>query len=151
MEIRQSAQGAGAIRCAQKNNETTFRVRYAETDQMGVVYYANYFIWMELGRVEYCRSIGMRYRDMEEQDGVLLAVIDAQCRYRRPARYDDEVTVRTWVGASTRKAVEFSYEMYVREELIASGRTKHLFLGRDFRPVSLPVKYRAMFGVRGRE
>jgi len=133
-----------------ETNETTLRVRYAETDQMGVAYYANYFVWMELGRVEYCRSIGVRYRDMEEQDGVLLAVIDAQCRYRRPARYDDEVTVRTWVSASTRKAVEFSYEMYAREELIASGKTKHIFLGRDFRPVSLPVKYHAKFGVRAR-
>ena len=131
-------------------NETAFRVRYAETDQMGVVYYANYFIWMELGRVEYCRSIGVRYRDMEEQDGVLLAVIDAQCHYRRPARYDDEVTVRTWICASTRKAVEFSYELYVREELIASGRTKHVFLSRDFRPVSLPLKYHPLFGVRER-
>jgi len=130
--------------------ETTLRVRYAETDQMGVVYYANYFVWMELGRVEYCRSIGLRYRDMEEQDGVLLAVVDAQCRYRRPARYDDEVTVRTWVSSSTRRAVEFSYEMYLLEEMIASGQTKHMFLGRDFRPVCLPVKYHVMFGVRAR-
>jgi len=131
-------------------HETTFRVRYAETDQMGVAYYANYFVWMELGRVEFCRSMGLRYRDMEEQDGVLLAVIDAQCRYRRPARYDDEVTVRTWVCASSRKTVEFSYEMYVGEERIASARTKHLFLDRDFRPVSLPVRYQPMFGVRER-
>jgi acyl-CoA thioester hydrolase len=128
-------------------NETTLRVRYAETDQMGVVYYANYFIWMELGRVEYCRAIGFRYRDMEEQDGILLAVVDAQCRYRRPARYDDEVTVRTRVATSSRRGVEFAYEMLVRGELIASGSTRHLYLGRDFRPASLPSKYRALFGI----
>jgi acyl-CoA thioester hydrolase len=128
-------------------NETTLRVRYAETDQMGVVYYANYFIWMELGRVEYCRAIGFRYRDMEEQDGILLAVIDARCRYRRPARYDDEVTVRTQVSSASRRGVEFAYEMLVREELVASGSTKHMFLGRDFRPASLPAKYRALFGI----
>ena len=132
-------------------NETALRVRYAETDQMGVVYYANYFIWMELGRVEYCRAIGFRYRDMEEQDGILLAVIDAQCRYRRPARYDDEVTVRTRVSKASRRAVEFSYEMYVREELIASGHTRHMFLGRDFRPASLPPKYHAFFGIAHKE
>ena len=108
------------------HNETTLRVRYAETDQMGVVYYANYFVWMELGRVEYCRGIGFRCRDMEEQDGILLAVIDAQCRYRRPARYDDEVTVRTHVSTASRRGVEFSYEMFVREELIASGSTRHV-------------------------
>jgi acyl-CoA thioester hydrolase len=128
-------------------NETTLRVRYAETDQMGVVYYANYFIWMELGRVEYCRAIGFRYRDMEEQDGILLAVIDAQCRYRRPARYDDEVTVRTRVSTASRRGVEFSYEMYVRGETIASGHTRHMFLGRDFRPASLPSKYHELFGI----
>jgi acyl-CoA thioester hydrolase len=128
-------------------NETTLRVRYAETDQMGVVYYANYFIWMELGRVEYCRAIGFRYRDMEEQDGILLAVIDARCRYRRPARYDDEVTVRTQVSSASRRGVEFAYEMFVREELVASGSTKHMFLGRDFRPARLPEKYHALFGI----
>ena len=127
--------------------ETTLRVRYAETDQMGVVYYANYFVWMELGRVEYCRAIGFRYRDMEEKDGILLAVVDAQCRYRRPARYDDEVRVRTSIVAASRRGVEFLYEMYVRDELIASGSTRHMFLGRDFRPVSLPAKYHEMFGI----
>jgi acyl-CoA thioester hydrolase len=130
-------------------NETTLRVRYAETDQMGVVYYANYFVWMELGRVELCRAIGFRYRDMEEQDGILLAVIDAQCRYRRPARYDDEVTVRTRIKAASRRGVEFGYEMFVGDEPIASGFTRHMFLGRDFRPASLPLKYYELFGVRG--
>ncbi|HTP86840.1 MAG TPA: thioesterase family protein [Bryobacteraceae bacterium] len=128
--------------------DTTFRVRYAETDQMGVVYYANYFVWMELGRVEYCRAVGFAYREMEAQDGVLLAVIDAQCRYRRPARYDDEVTVRTRVNAASRRGVEFGYEMFVGGEPIAEGFTRHMFLDKEFRPTSLPSKYREMFGVR---
>jgi acyl-CoA thioester hydrolase len=114
---------------------------------LGVVYYANDLIWMEQGRVEYCRAIGFRYRDMEEQDGILLAVIDAQCRYRRPARYDDEVTVRTRVSRASRRGVEFSYEMFAGDQPIASGSTRHMFLGRDFRPASLPSKYRALFGI----
>ncbi len=83
------------------SHETTLRVRYAETDQMGVVYYSNYLIWMEVGRVEYCKSVGVRYRDMEDADGVLLAVVEAHCRYVSPARYDEEVVVRTWVEAAT--------------------------------------------------
>ncbi len=75
-------------------------MRYAETDQMGVVYYANYLIWMELGRAEYCRAAGIRYRDMEVDDGILLAVVEAHCRYLHPARYDEEIAVKTWVVES---------------------------------------------------
>ena len=73
---------------------TRIRVRYAETDQMGVVYYANYLVWMEVARVEYCSAIGFRYKDMEMEDGVLLAVVEAQCRYHSPARFDEEVLRR---------------------------------------------------------
>ena len=92
-------------------NEIRFRVRYAETDQMGVVYHANYLVWMEMGRVELCRSLGVRYRDMEEQDGVLLTVVEARCRYlRRPG-----MTTKSWcarrVVRSTSRLLEFEYEM----------------------------------------
>src|SRR6202046_5788457 len=80
------------------SHETRFRVRYAETDQLGVVYYANYLIWMELGRAEYCRAAGIRYRDMEVNDGVLLAVVEAHCRYLYPARYDEEIVVKPWIA-----------------------------------------------------
>src|SRR5256714_2294077 len=76
-------------------NETRIRVRYAETDQMGVVYHANYFIWFEVGRVEFMRQLGFSYREMEANDGCCIAVVDARCRYKAPARYDDEVVVRT--------------------------------------------------------
>src|SRR5688572_22369945 len=128
-------------------SEVRFRVRYAETDQMGVVYHANYLVWMEIGRVEHCRSLGIRYRDME-QDGVLLAVAAAECRYLRPARYDDEVAVRTSVARSTTRLLEFSYEIAVADtaELLCTGKTTHLFCGPDLRPRKLPEKYRAAFG-----
>jgi acyl-CoA thioester hydrolase len=78
---------------------------------MGVVYHANYLVWMEMGRVELCRALGVRYRDMEEQDGVLLTVVEARCRYHAPARYDDEVALRTKVVRSTSRLIEFEYEM----------------------------------------
>ena len=85
--------------------ETRLRVRYAETDQMGVVYYANYLVWMEVGRVELCKACGFSYRDMENSDGVLLAVAEAQCRYRAPARFDDEVIVKTWIAEANPRMV----------------------------------------------
>src|SRR3954462_7693039 len=94
-----------------QKSEVRLRVRYAETDQMGIVYHANYLIWMELGRVELCRELGIRYRDMEQEDGVLLTVASANCRFMYPARYDDEVIVRTHVARSTTRLLEFSYEI----------------------------------------
>ena len=130
-------------------HETRFRVRYAETDQMRVVYYANYLVWMELGRAEYCRAAGIRYRDMEVEDGVLLAVTEAHCRYLRPARYDEEVAVKTRIAKANLRGVEFEYEIcdgHTGREL-ARGSTKHIFLGPDMRPVKLPEKYLAAFGV----
>jgi acyl-CoA thioester hydrolase len=131
------------------SHETRFRVRYAETDQMGVVYYANYLVWMELGRAELCRAIGIRYRDMEENDGILLAVVDAHCRYVHPARYDQEISIETWISAANKRMVEFSYT--IREislgNSLASGETKHIFLGRDMKPVKLPQKYHSFFGI----
>jgi acyl-CoA thioester hydrolase len=129
-------------------HETRFRVRYAETDQMGVVYYANYLVWMELGRVEYCRAVGVRYREMEEKDGILLAVVDSHCRYVRPARYDDEITVKTWIVLAHRRMVEFGYEFRNEHgQLLATGETKHVFLAKDLRPVRLPEKYHPHFGI----
>jgi acyl-CoA thioester hydrolase len=130
-------------------HETRFRVRYAETDQMGVVYYANYLVWMELGRVEYCRATGVRYKDLEEADGVRLAVVEAHCRYRQPARYDEEITVKTWIGSAHRRMIEFQYEILDAQSSrrLAEGETKHIFLVPDMKPVKLPEKYHACFGV----
>src|ERR1700746_2421608 len=98
--------------------ETRLRVRYAETDQMGVVYYSNYLVWMEVGRVELCKACGFNYRDMEHQDGVFLAVAEANCRYRSPAKFDDEVVVRTWIEKAATRGVTFAYEMRIAD----SGR-----------------------------
>jgi acyl-CoA thioester hydrolase len=134
---------------AARSHETRFRVRYAETDQMGVVYYANFLVWMEVGRAEYCRAAGIRYRDMEVDDGILLAVVEAHCRYLRPARYDEEIVVKTWVGNASRRAVEFEYE--IRDARsgreLAAGGTKHVFLGAEMKPVKLPEKYWPLFGI----
>jgi len=127
--------------------ETTFRVRYAETDQMGVVYYANYFVWMEVGRVEYCRSIGILYRDLEKELGVGLAVAGADCRYLYPARYDDLIRVRTGVSEAGPRMLTFSYEIENAESgrTLAKGHTKHVFVDRAMKPCKLPKEFRPLF------
>jgi acyl-CoA thioester hydrolase len=129
--------------------EVRFRVRYAETDQMGVVYHANYLVWMEMGRVELCRALGVRYRDME-QEGILLTVAEAKCRYRAPARYDEEIVVQPRVVRATTRLIEFGYEISSAERraALASGSTTHVVCGRDLRPRRLPQKYWAAFGIQ---
>ena len=115
---------------------------------MGVVYYANYLIWMELGRAEYCRAAGIRYKDMEGVDGVRLAVVEAHCRYLYPARYDEEIVVKTRIARANRRMIEFHYEIRDAQSgrELASGSTKHIFLGDDMKPVKLPEKYKALWG-----
>jgi acyl-CoA thioester hydrolase len=129
--------------------ETRFRVRFAETDQMGVVYHGHYIVWMEVGRVELCRARGVRYRDMEEQDGVMLAVAAVECRFRAPARYDDLVAVRTRIIEAHARMVTFGYEIVNAEtgQLLVTGRTRHVFVNRQFKPAKLPAKYFALFGL----
>ncbi len=128
--------------------ETRVRVRYAETDQMGVVYHSNYFIWMECGRVELCRGRGVRYRDMEE-DGVVLAVAEATCRFRAPARYDDQVVIQTSIVSARSKLVRFRYSMRSEESgrLLATGESVHVFVDREMNPARLPEKYFPLFGI----
>ena len=113
---------------------------------MGVVYYANYLVWMEVARVDLCRALGFRYRDMEQQTGTVLAVSEAHCRYRHPARYDDEVIVETSLGEVRSRGVCFSYRMRRAEDdrLLAEGETDHIFL-REGRPVRIPEAYRHFF------
>ncbi len=129
--------------------ETRIRVRYAETDQRGVVYYANYLVWMEVGRVEFCRTCGFNYRDMEGGDGVLMAVAEAYCRYASPARFDDEVIIKTWIESANPRMVTFAYEMSAAADgrRLASGYTRHILVDRDFRRTRLPAKYFPMFGL----
>ena len=131
------------------STETRLRVRYAETDQMGVVYYANYLVWMEVGRVELCKACGFNYRDMERDDGIFLAVAEANCRYRSPARFDDEVIIRTWIEDANTRIVIFHYEMRLAagDRILATGSTRHVFVSREMQRVRLPEKYHPLFGI----
>jgi acyl-CoA thioester hydrolase len=130
-------------------HRTTFRVRYAETDQMGVVYYANYLIWMEIGRVELVRSRGFDYKQLEQAEGLFLSVIDANCHYLYPARYDEEIIVQTEVVNSTSRTIEFAYQIRAAasERLLAQGSTRHIWLNREWRPVRLPEQYREVLRI----
>jgi acyl-CoA thioester hydrolase len=133
--------------------DATVRVRYAETDQMGVAYHSNYFVWFEVGRVELCRQVGFEYRRMEAEDDSFIVVAKASCRYKRPARFDDLLTVRTRVTDWQRRTILFGYEVFNQHsgELIATGETLHVICDRLGRPKSLPAKYRSCFPtVRGK-
>lgn len=127
-------------------SETTLRVRYAETDRMGVVYYANYLVWFEVARADLLRTLGWTYREMEEA-GVSLPVIEARCDYKAPARYDDEIVIRTegWMRSPVR--MEFAYRVSRKADGVvsASGMTMHAALGPDGRPCRLPERIRTAF------
>ncbi len=133
-------------------SETKLRVRYAETDQMGVVYHANYYVWMEIGRVEFVRSRGVNYKDLEEE-GYFLAVVETQCRHLAPARYDQEIVVETRIVSVTSKVVEFSYEIRCAEsdKLLAKGMTRHMWLNREWRRTKLPDHYARILGFASAE
>jgi len=120
------------------------RVRYAETDQMGVAYYANYLVWFEVGRAEFCRKRGFIYADLEKL-GYRLAVTDAKCHYRNSARYDDLVIVRTRLKELNKRMISFGYQILRRdqEELIAEGETRHICLDSTNKPKSLPEAFLA--------
>lgn len=120
---------------------TSLRVRYSETDQMGVVYHANYFAWFEVGRVELLRTLGFSYQAMEAEEGCVLPVVEASCRFRRPARYDDMLTIETRVKALRGPVVLFCYAVYRAEELLAEGETRHMAVDRSLRPRKLPERY----------
>ena len=124
-----------------RTSESRFRVRYAETDQMGVVYYANYFVWMEIGRTDFCKYSGFSYRDLEKEENAFIAVVEATCRYLAPARYDEEITVTTTLARSSRRVVEFTYTIQNQKDLLAEGKTLHVVVGRDGRPRSMPDRY----------
>ena len=131
-------------------SEVTIRVRYAETDQMGVVYHANYFVWFEVGRVEFLRQLGFSYKDMEQQDGCFIAVVDARCRYKAPVRYDDEVIVRTRLKNVRESVIHFGYELRrgQDEELLAEGETTHIVTDAQMKTTALPEKYLSAFRAR---
>jgi len=128
-------------------NQTRIRVRYAETDQMGVVYHSNHFIWFEVGRVELLRQFGFSYKDMERQDDCFIAVVEAKCRYRAPVHYDDEVIVRTCIKHVREKMIHFGYELRNAESdrLLAEGETVHIVADSRMKPRALPEKYIRIF------
>jgi len=121
--------------------ETKIRVRYEETDAMGVVYYSNYFVWFEVARTEFLRSIGLSYKKMEEE-GFRLAVVDASCRYKAPSRYDDVVNLQTWVSDVGNASLRFEYKVSCREKLLATGMTAHVFTDPALKPVKIPQALR---------
>jgi acyl-CoA thioester hydrolase len=125
---------------------STVRVRYAETDQMGVVYYANYLVWFEVGRTDWLRETGWSYREMEA-DGYSLPVIEARCTYHESARYDDEIEVRTTSTLASPVRIQFLYEVVRAADgtKLASGMTTHAALDRSGRPCRLPDRVRTLF------
>jgi len=114
------------------SSKTRLRVRYAETDQMGIVYHANYLIWFEVGRSELFRELELPYTELEEQ-GLGLAVIEASCRYRKPAHYDDELVIVTELDHMSARSVRFNYHVYREETLLAEGKTVHMFINKEGR------------------
>jgi acyl-CoA thioester hydrolase len=131
-------------------SEVKLRVRYAETDQMGVVYHANFFVWMEIGRVEFIRELGFDYKQMEIEDDCHLPVVDARCRYRTPARYDEEIVVRTELRNIRGSLVRFAYviERPADQAVVAEGETTHLVVNSRMEKRSFPERYRRAFVAR---
>ncbi|MEO5936912.1 MAG: thioesterase family protein, partial [Terriglobales bacterium] len=127
--------------------EARVRVRYAETDQMKVVYHSNFIIWFEVGRVEMLRQLGFTYRDVEREDDCHFAVVDVRCRYKSPAYYDDEIIIRTTLKNVRGSMLHFTYEIVraADQTLLAEGETNHITVNSKFEKVSLPEKYAAAF------
>jgi acyl-CoA thioester hydrolase len=125
---------------------STIRVRYAETDKMGVVYYANYFVWFEIGRTDWLRETGWTYRAMEDE-GIQLPVIEAHCGYRQGARYDDDLEVRTRAQKLSPVRIQFDYDVVRRIDgaAIAAGHTVHATIDRQGRPVRMPDRVKDLF------
>jgi len=124
-------------------HETLVRVRYSETDKMGIVYYANYLIWFEIGRTEFCRVRGFSYRDMEENDDAFLVVAESYCRYKAPAFYDDELLIRTHITELRRRSLRFGYEIVRVSDghVIAEGETGHVVTDATGHVRSFPEGY----------
>lgn len=125
-------------------HETEIRVRYAETDQMGIVHHSNYLVWFELGRSEFCRARGFSYKEMEEVDNALMVVAEAYCRYKSPAYYEDVLTIRTKLEEMRSRSIRFVYEIVRASDnaLLAEGETLHLVTDKNKKVRSLPQQYK---------
>jgi len=132
--------------------ETVVNVRYAETDQMGIVYYANYLVWFEVGRVAWCKARGFRYTDMESRDRHYLMVAEASCRYKSPARFEDDIVVRTALAKATDRVIRYQYEIRRKKDnrLLATGESAHVVTDLNHRPSRLPDQYRKYFSLQPR-
>jgi len=135
---------------------TQQRVRYAETDQMGIVYYANYLVWFELGRVELLRSLGLAYSQLEKEHKLILPVVEANCRYRAPARYDDEILIETQPALVRQSVLKFAYRILraghdgTEPKLLAEGETVHVVCDENMKRMPLPEQYStALRGMMG--
>ncbi len=128
--------------------EARLRVRYAETDQMGVVYHANYLVWFEVGRVELMRELGLEYKLLERDFGCMIAVVEAKARYRSPARYDDEIAVRTSLAAMRGSVLKIVYQVarVSDDALLCEGETMHVVVDRAMKKRLLPAPYAEAFG-----
>lgn len=128
-------------------HDATVRVRYAETDQMGVVYHSNYLVWFEVGRVELIRALGIEYKRMEKEDDCHIVVAEVHCRYQQSAKYDETLRIRTRITESRNRIVRFSYEVFRDPDgaLLATGETTHIICGSNGKPKLLPAKYRGIF------
>ena len=131
----------------QNTREVRLRVRYAETDKMGVVYHSNFLIWMEIGRVELMRSLGFDYKQMEIEDDCHLPVVDARCRYKSPAYYDEEIVVRTELRNLRGSLMHFGYEIMRQSDgaMLAEGETTHIVVNARMEKRQLPERYRIAF------
>jgi acyl-CoA thioester hydrolase len=125
-------------------HETEIRVRYAETDQMGIVHHANYLIWFEAGRSDLCRARGFSYKEMEDQDDALMVVAESYVRYKAPAFYEDLLTIRTQVAEMRSRSIRFIYEIFRESDdaLIAEGETLHLVTDHNKKVKMIPEVYR---------
>jgi acyl-CoA thioester hydrolase len=127
--------------------EARVRVRYAETDQMGVVYHANYLVWFEVGRIELIRQMGLSYKQMESEENCMIAVVEVSARYRVPARYDDELLIQTRLIAARSSIVRFGYKIVRKADdvLLCEGETVHVVVDRTMKKTRLPQKYAERF------
>lgn len=123
-------------------NETKIKVRYAETDQMGVVYHSNYLVWFEVGRTEFISATGVSYSDMEKND-ILIPVVEVNCKYAGSAKYEDEIIVKTWIKELSPAKVIFEYNILKEndDKIIVRGSTTHVFVNRDFKIINIKKKY----------
>lgn len=125
-----------------RTHTVDLRVRYQETDQMGVVYYANYLIWFEVARTEFFRAMNLDYKKLEDDKQIYLPVVEARCRYRSPVRYDDQVSISAGLSSVKNARINFEYEVKCGEKLSATGTTEHTFVNSEGAPIPVPSEIR---------